>query len=316
MNIQGKRILVTGGNGFLGSHVVRALRNHGCLNIYFPRSAEYDLRSQHDVRAMMAYIQPDVVIHLAALVGGIGANMKAPGAFFYDNIIMGVELMEQARRIGVEKFVQIGTTCSYPKFAPKPFKETDIWLGYPEETNAPYGIAKKVLLVQAQAYRQQYGFNVIYLIPTNLYGPHDDFDLEHAHIVPATINKIVSNPTGEVDIWGSGVATRDFLYAADAAEGIVMATERYDSPEPVNLGSGAEVSIKEITDKLAELTGFTGKRVWDKTKPDGQPYRVLDVTRAKEFGWTAKTTLTEGLKETIKWYRENLLDNAPRNVVR
>ncbi len=303
---QNRRVMVTGGGGFLGRRVVAKLQERGATEIFVPRSAEYDLREKDDINRALRDAQPDMVIHLAAVVGGIGANRENPGKFFYDNAIMGIQLIEQARQHGVEKFVTIGTVCSYPKFAPVPFREDDLWDGYPEETNAPYGIAKKALLVQSQAYREQYGFNAIFLLPVNLYGPGDNFDPASSHVIPALIKKCVeARDAGApaIEVWGTGSASREFLYVDDAAEGIVLAAERYDGAEPVNLGTGQEISIRDLVELIARLTGFTGEIVWDTSKPDGQPRRCLDVTRAKElFGFEARTPFEEGLRQTIAWY--------------
>jgi len=305
-----KRILVTGGAGFLGSFVVEKLEARGCKNIFVPRSKDYDLVEMNAVKRLYSDAKPDIVIHLAARVGGIGANRANPGRFFHDNLMMGVQMMEVGRQTGIEKFVAVGTVCAYPKFAPVPFHEKDLWNGYPEETNAPYGLAKKMLLVQAQAYREQYGFDAIYLLPTNIYGPRDNFDPESSHVIPALIRKCVdaSPPTSNlqpptVTVWGSGKPTREFLYVEDAAEGILLAAEKYNKPDPVNLGAGFEISIKDLVDLIVKLTGFRGMITWDSTKPDGQPRRMLDVTKAeKEFGFKAKTKFEEGLKKTIEWY--------------
>jgi GDP-L-fucose synthase len=306
-----KRVVVTGGGGFLGSYVLEALKERGCRNPFVPRSREYDLRREPDIVRLLERTRPDIVLHLAAVVGGIGANRENPGRFFYENLMMGVQLIEQARRYDVRKFVTVGTVCSYPKLAPVPFREEDVWNGYPEETNAPYGLAKKMLLVQGQAYRQQYGFNSIYLLPVNLYGPGDNFDPASSHVIPALIKKCVEaveTGSGSVEVWGTGLATREFLYAADAAEGIVLAAERFDGDEPVNLGAGVEISIKDLVELIARLTGFEGKIVWDPSKPDGQPRRRLDTTRAEEhFGFKARTGFDVGLKQTIEWYRQSLL---------
>jgi GDP-L-fucose synthase len=303
----GKRVTVTGGLGFLGRHVVRLLEPLAAEVSAFS-SADYNLTRQADIARMYEDQRPDVVIHLAARVGGIGANRDNPGSFFYENAIMGIELMEQARRNGVAKFVQVGTVCAYPKFAPIPFSEDDIWDGYPEETNAPYGLAKKMLLVQAQAYRQQYEFNAIYLLPVNLYGPGDNIDLHNSHVIPAMIRKCIEAREANADsveVWGTGTPTREFLYVEDAARGIVLAAERYDKPEPVNLGSSNEISIKELVELIVDLTGFKGKVAWDRTKPDGQPRRKLNVERAKkEFGFQSETPFRVGLGETIRWYQE------------
>jgi len=303
---QNRRVMVTGGGGFLGRRVVAKLQERGATEIFVPRSAEYDLREKDDINRALRDAQPDMVIHLAAVVGGIGANRENPGKFFYDNAIMGIQLIEQARQHGVEKFVTIGTVCSYPKFAPVPFREDDLWDGYPEETNAPYGIAKKALLVQSQAYREQYGFNAIFLLPVNLYGPGDNFDPASSHVIPALIKKCVeARDAGApaIEVWGTGSASREFLYVDDAAEGIVLAAERYDGAEPVNLGTGQEISIRDLVELIARLTGFTGEIVWDTSKPDGQPRRCLDVSRAKElFGFEAQTPFEEGLRQTIAWY--------------
>jgi GDP-L-fucose synthase len=305
--LETKRILVTGGSGFLGRHVVAALERRGCRHLFAPRKAQYDLTREDDVRRAFAEVRPDVVIHLAAVVGGIGANRTSPGRFFYDNVMMGALTMEHARRSGVEKFVGVGTICAYPKHASVPFREADLWNGYPEETNAPYGIAKKMLLVQGQAYRDQYGFDAIHLLPVNLYGPHDNFDPASSHVIPALIRKFleaVERGAGEVVCWGTGTATREFLYVEDCAEAIALATERYDGREPVNVGAGFEISIRKLAELIAEKTGFKGMLVFDSTKPDGQPRRSLDVTRAREaFGFQATTEFDEGLTRTIQWYR-------------
>ncbi len=306
MELKDRKILVTGGNGFLGRRVVAALAAHGVsgTTIFAPRSTEVDLLKKEDCAKAVA--GQDVVIHLAAVVGGIGANREHPGKFFYENLMMGVQLMEAARLAGVKKFVAVGTVCAYPKFTPVPFKEDDIWNGYPEETNAPYGLAKKMLLVQAQAYRQEYGFDAIYLLPVNLYGPGDNFDPASSHVIPALIKKIYdAKKAGApfIEAWGTGSASREFLYVDDAAEGIVLATEKYEKPEPVNLGSGMEIAIKDLTETICRLMEYKGEIRWDATKPDGQPRRALDVSRAKEeFGFRAKVTLEEGLKNAIHWY--------------
>jgi GDP-L-fucose synthase len=303
-----RRVMVTGGAGFLGRAVVGRLEAAGVGpgSIFVPRSADHDLRSLGGVRDALADGRPDIVIHLAAVVGGIGANRENPGRFFHDNATMGIHLMEEARLAGVSKFVQIGTVCSYPKFTPVPFHEDAIWDGYPEETNAPYGLAKKMLLVQGQAYRQQYGFNVIHLIPVNLYGPGDNFDPASSHVIPALIKKCVDarqSGADHIDVWGTGSASREFLYVDDAAEGIVLATERYDDPEPVNLGVGREITIRDLVTLIVELTGFRGDVHWDTSKPDGQPRRALDTTRARDrFGFEARTSFQDGLRRTIDWY--------------
>jgi GDP-L-fucose synthase len=337
--LSNKRITVTGGAGFLGSFVIKKLKERGCKDIFVPRSKDYDLVENEACRRLYQDAKPDIVVHLAAKVGGIGANRSNPGKYFYDNLIMGVQMIEMGRQMGIEKFVAIGTICAYPKFTPIPFKEEDLWNGYPEETNAPYGLAKKMLLVQAQAYRQQYGFNVIYLLPVNLYGPGDNFDLESSHVIPALIRKCVeaknaeaeakikvevsqsrsifsqpqpkpqpifSKPRPSITVWGTGKPTREFLYVEDAAEGIVLATERYNSPDPVNLGSGYEISTNDLVELIASLTNFKGSIIWDISKPDGQPRRKLDTSRAeKEFGFKAKTPFEEGLQKTIDWYIKN-----------
>ena len=304
----GRRVMVTGGGGFLGQAVVRRLEAAGAEHIFVPRSREYDLRTVDGVAAALADGRPGVLIHLAAVVGGIGANRDNPGRFFYENAVMGIELMEQARRAGVEKFVQIGTVCSYPKFTPVPFKEDDLWDGYPEETNAPYGMAKKMLLIQGQAYRQQYGFNVIHLLPVNLYGPGDNFEPASSHVIPALIKKCIdAREAGadHIEVWGTGSASREFLYVDDAAEGIVLGAERYDGADPVNLGVGHEITIRELVELIARLTGFGGELRWDRTKPDGQPRRALDTSRARErFGFQATTTFDDGLRRTIDWYEQ------------
>jgi len=310
----GKRVVVTGGAGFLGSYVVEKLGERGCKEIFVPRSKQYDLREKEAIIRMYEDFKPDIVIHLAAVVGGIGANRKNPGKFFYDNAIMGIQLIEYARRYGVEKFVCVGTVCAYPKYTPVPFKEDDLWNGYPEETNAPYGLAKKMLLVQLQAYRQQYGFNGIYLLPANLYGPRDNFDPETSHVIPALIKKCVdAKRKGEkkIVVWGSGEPSREFLYVEDAAEGILLAAEKYNGPEPVNLGTGKEIKIKELVRLIMELTGFDGEVEWDRTKPDGQPRRCLDTSRAKRaFGFEAKTDLRDGLRRTIEYYEKIVAPNG------
>ncbi|NJD69898.1 MAG: GDP-fucose synthetase [Candidatus Methylomirabilota bacterium] len=306
-NLQGKRILVTGGAGFLGSQVVQKLKARGCGELCIPRSAQYDLTNEQKIIEVLRSFEPDIIIHLAAIVGGIGANRERPGEFFYKNLMMGVQLMEQARLQGVEKFVALGTICAYPKFTAIPFREEDLWDGYPEETNAPYGLAKKMLLVQAQAYREQYGFNAIYLLPVNLYGPGDNFDPASSHVIPALIKKCcdaINNGDAEIVVWGTGKATREFLYVEDAAEGIVLATERYDKPDPINLGAGFEISIYDLVYLIAKLTGFTGVITWDTDKPDGQPRRCLDTSKAEQgFGFKAKTPFEVGLRKTIEWYR-------------
>lgn len=306
---QSRRVCVTGGAGFLGSFVTEKLRQRGAREIFIPRYPEYDLVQPQDVERVLDDSRPDVIIHLAAHVGGIGANRLHPAEFFYDNLMMGVQLMHQAWKRGVEKFVAIGTVCAYPKYTPVPFREEDLWNGYPEETNAPYGLAKKMLLVQAQAYRQQYGFNAIFLLPVNLYGPRDNFDLESSHVIPALIRKCIeAQESGQktVQVWGDGSPTREFLYVEDAAEGILLATERYNGPEPVNLGSGFEISIRDLAELIRRLTGFEGELVWDTSKPNGQPRRALDISRAeKYFGFRAKTNFEEGLRRTIEWYRQH-----------
>jgi GDP-L-fucose synthase len=309
IDLRQKRVLVTGGGGFLGRHVVEAMRKRGCASLAAPRKADYDLTHEADARRMYADLKPQVVIHLAAVVGGIGANRQSPGRFFYENVMMGAMVMEQARVAGVEKFVGVGTICAYPKLAPIPFLERDLWNGYPEETNAPYGIAKKMLLVQGQAYRDQYGFNAIHLLPVNLYGPHDNFDPSSSHVIPALVRKsfeAVETGAGEVVCWGTGNATREFLFVEDCAEAIALATEKYDRPEPVNIGAGFEISIRELAERIACLCGFTGRLVFDRTKPDGQPRRCLDVSRAKNaFGFSAPTGFDEGLRRTVEWYRQH-----------
>ena len=301
-----KRVLVTGGAGFLGSFVVDKLNQRRCRHVFVPRSKDYDLRDRDSVIRVYTDAKAQFVIHLAAVVGGIGANRANPGKFYYDNAIMGLELMEYGRQFGVEKFVALGTICAYPKFTPVPFKEEDLWNGYPEETNAPYGLAKKMMLVQAQAYRAQYGFNAIFLLPVNLYGPGDNFDPETSHVIPAMIRKFVEakkSRNSEVILWGDGSPTREFLYVEDAAEGIVLAAERYNGEEPVNLGSGQELSIRDLANIIAEEVGFIGKIVWDSTKPNGQPRRCLDTTRAREwFQFEAETPFRQGLRKTIAWH--------------
>jgi GDP-L-fucose synthase len=307
LSLRGKRITVTGGAGFLGSHVVRRLAEQGA-DVCAPRSRDFDLVSGDAVRRLYREKQPEIVIHLAARVGGIGANRDNPGRFFYDNLMMGAQLMEEGRRSGIDKFVAIGTVCAYPKYTPVPFRENDLWNGYPEETNAAYGLAKKMLLVQAQAYREQYGFQAIYLLPVNLYGPGDNFDPSTSHVIPALIKKCVEaadQGVPEVEVWGTGNASREFLYVDDCARAIVAATERYEDVTPVNLGTGREVTIRDLVAIIARLTGFRGSIHWDTSKPDGQPRRCLDISRAeKEFGFRASTSLEAGLSRTVEWYRD------------
>jgi GDP-L-fucose synthase len=304
-----KRVVVTGGAGFLGSFVTEKLRQRGAKEIFIPKIEDFDFVQLKDIHRMLDEARPDLIIHLAALAGGIGANRARPAEFYYVNMMMGVQLMHEAWRYGVQKFLALGTICAYPKFTPVPFKEENLWDGYPEETNAPYGLAKKMLLVQAQAYREQYGFNAIYLLPVNLYGPRDNFDLETSHVIPALIRKCLeAQDRGEdrVVLWGDGSPTREFLYVEDAAEGILLAAERYNGSEPVNLGSGMEIRIKDLAETISRLTGFGGKLVWDTTKPNGQPRRVLDTSRAEQFfGFRAQTPFEEGLRRTIEWYREH-----------
>ncbi len=305
-----QRFVITGGAGFLGSHVTRKLRERGGEHIFVPKSAEYNLVKEEAVVRLFKETQPDIIVHLAAVVGGIGANRENPGRFFFENIMMGAQLMEQARLSRVKKFVAIGTICSYPKHTSVPFKEENLWDGYPEETNAPYGLAKKMLLVQSQAYRQQYGLNSIFLLPVNLYGPGDNFDPASSHVIPALIKKCVDamqNHEEEIVVWGTGKATREFLYVEDCAEAILLATEKYNRPDPVNIGAGFEISIKDLAELIQELTGFKGRIVWDPSKPDGQPRRMLDTSRAfQEFGFKAKTQFREGMKKTIEWYRKQV----------
>ena len=301
-----KRIILTGGAGFLGRVVEKKLSERGCGSVFIPHIEDYDLRDPGNIRRMYKDAGADIVIHLAAVVGGIGANRENPGSFFYDNLVMGVHLMEEARKNLIEKFVAIGTICAYPKYSPVPFKEEDLWNGYPEETNAPYGLAKKMLLVQSQAYRQQYGFNSIFLLPVNLYGAGDNFDPKSSHVIPAIIKKFYEakiNNEKKVIVWGTGSATREFLYVEDCAEAIVLAAEKYDKPDPVNIGAGFEISIKGLAYKIKDIVEYNGEVVWDTTKPDGQPRRCLDTTKAEaEFGFKAKTSFDEGLKKTINWY--------------
>ena len=313
-----KRVVVTGGSGFLGSYVVEALAARGAERVFVPRRRDYDLCELANIRRLLQDTKPDVVIHLAARVGGIGANREHPAEFFYDNLMMGVPLLHESWLAGVSKFVALGTICCYPKHTPIPFHETNVWDGYPEETNAPYGLAKKMLLVQSQAYRQQYGFNSVFLMPVNLYGPRDNFDPSSSHVIPALIRKCLEaqeHGDDEIVVWGDGTPTREFLYVEDAAEGIVLAAERYNESDAVNLGSSSEISIKELVDLIARLTGFDGRITWDETKPNGQPRRCLDTTRARAaFGFEARTNFAVGLDRTIQWYREGLLasDTQPR----
>lgn len=305
--MKSKRILITGGAGFLGSYVVRNLKEKGYGDIFVPRSKDYNIVQIEAVKKLYRDVNPDIVIHLAGRVGGIGINREKPGEFFYDNLIMGVQMMEIGRQLGIEKFVNLGTVCCYPKFTPVPFKEEDLWNGYPEETNAPYGLAKKMLLVQSEAYRRQYGLNSIFLLLVNLYGPGDNFGPEISHVIPALIKKCldaIREEKDEIVVWGTGNATREFLYVEDAAEGIVLATERYNKSEPVNIGAGFEISIKDLVSLIVELTAFRGRVRWDNAKPDGQPRRSLDTTKAYEaFGFKAKIPFKEGLKRTVEYYR-------------
>jgi GDP-L-fucose synthase len=302
-----KRVCVTGGAGFLGSFLVPELESRGAAHIFVPRAQDYDLRERDGIRRCLADSRPDVIIHLAAVVGGIGANMANPGRFFYENLMMGTQLIEESRKAGVGKFVAIGTICAYPKFTPVPFREEELWNGYPEETNAPYGLAKKMMLVQLQAYRQQYGMDGIFLLPVNLYGPRDNFDLETSHVIPAMIHKMVAgrDEGAPVVLWGDGSPTREFLYVEDAARGIISAAERYDGPEPVNLGSAMEISIADLAGLVAKHVGYTGPIEWDTSKPNGQPRRKLDVSRAAEyFGWRAEVDFDEGVERTVRWWEE------------
>lgn len=307
---QDRRVCITGGAGFLGSHIVQKLEQIGAGHIFVPRSDEYDLVQQDAVQQLLSDSRPDVIIHLAARVGGIGANRAHPAEFFYENLMMGVQLLHESWKTGVEKFVAIGTVCAYPKFTPVPFTEENLWYGYPEETNAPYGLAKKMLLVQSQAYRQQYGFNSIFLLPVNLYGPGDNFDLETSHVIPALIRKCLEakkRSDNEIVAWGDGSPTREFLYVKDAADGILLAAERFNGSEPVNLGSGFEISIKDLLETIARYTNFNGRITWDTSKPNGQPRRALNIDRAwKEFGFKATTDFEIGLRKTVEWYQQNL----------
>jgi len=318
MDLRDKRIVVTGGAGFLGSYLVDRLRDRGCRNVFVPTHGDFDLTHLVSIDELFQEHRPEVLFHLAAAVGGIGANRSNPGRFFYENAIMGIQLIEAARRYKTEKTIILGTICAYPKFTPIPFREDELWDGYPEETNAAYGLAKKMLLVQSQAYRQQYGMNSIFLLPVNLYGPRDNFDLESSHVIPALIRKCaeaLDRDRAEIVLWGDGSPTREFLYVEDAAEGIVAAAERYDSPEPVNLGSGMEISIRDLAQKIAELVGFRGRIEWDTAQPNGQPRRRLDVSRAeKEFGFRAKTSFDEGLRRTIVWYLADRSAKRPSTV--
>ncbi len=309
IDLKNKKVIVTGGAGFLGNFVIKKLEERNCKDIFVPNIEEYDLRNLEVIRKMYRDADADIVMHLAAVVGGIGANRENPGSFFYDNLIMGIQLIEEARHASIEKFLALGTICAYPKFTEVPFREENIWEGYPEETNAPYGLAKKMLLVQSQAYRQQYGFNSIFLLPVNLYGPGDNFDPKSSHVIPALIKKFYEARLAgksEVEVWGTGKATREFLYVEDCAEALVLATEKYDKPDPINIGAGFEISIKDLATKIKDIIGFEGKIVWDTSKPDGQPRRSLDTAKAqKEFGFKAKVDFDEGLKSTIEWYIKN-----------
>jgi len=309
---ENQKVIVTGGDGFLGKCVIAELKERGCHDIFVPLRKDYDLVKLEDIKRLLKDFPSDMIIHLAAVVGGIGANSENPGQYFYDNLIMGIQLIDQARLNKIAKFVAIGTICAYPKFTEVPFKEKDLWSGYPEETNAPYGLAKKMLLVQSQAYRQQYGFNSIFLLPVNLYGPNDNFSLETSHVIPALIRKCCDAKKKRekiINVWGTGHPTREFLYVDDAAEGIVLAAEKYNKPDPINIGSGFEIAIKDLAEMIVKITGFDGAIEWDTSKPDGQPKRRLDVSRAEnEFGFTAKTNFEEGLKKTIEWYGSHLDD--------
>ncbi len=308
-----RRVCVTGGRGFLGSYIIQKLGERGAKDIFVPEYPDYDLVQRDSILRMLDEAKPDLIIHLAANVGGIGANRARPAEFYYDNLMMGAQLIHESWKQGVEKFVALGTVCAYPKFTPVPFSEEDLWNGYPEETNAPYGLAKKMMLVQSQSYREQYGYNSIFLLPVNLYGPRDNFNLETSHVIPALIRKCLeaeARGDKEVVVWGDGSPTREFLYVEDAAEGILLAAEHYNRSDPVNLGSGMEVSIKDLVELIARLTGFSGKLVWDTSKPNGQPRRLLDTEKAEEyFGFRAQTTFEEGLRQTIEWYRESQLNS-------
>ncbi|MDZ4168054.1 MAG: GDP-L-fucose synthase [Coriobacteriia bacterium] len=306
--LAGARICVTGGAGFLGSFVLEELERHGARDVFVPEYPEYDLVKREDILRMLADSRPDVIIHLAAVVGGIGANMTNPGKYFFENAMMGIQLIEEARLAGVSKFVALGTICAYPKFAPIPFREEDLWAGYPEETNAPYGLAKKMMLVQCQAYRQQYGFNGVFLLPVNLYGPRDNFNLESSHVIPAMIRKMIAarDASETVVLWGDGSPTREFLFVEDCARAIVLAAEKYDGEEPVNLGAGWEISMKDLAATIAEAVGYEGEIIWDTSKPNGQPRRKLDTARARElFGFEAEVTFAEGVRRTVEWWEAN-----------
>ena len=308
LDIAKSKIIVTGGAGFLGSHVVQEFQRHGAKDVIIPEYPAADLRERDSVRQLLESTKPDLIVHLAASVGGIGANRASPGTFFYDNMVMGLHILEEARRIGTKKVVVAGTICAYRKFAPIPFREDDLWNGYPEETNAPYGIAKKALLVMAQSYRRQFGCNFVMLFPVNLYGPGDNFDLQSSHVIPAMIRKFheaIQRGQNQVTLWGDGTPTREFLFVEDAARGFAMAAERYDDPDPVNLGAGFEISMRELAEKIAKLMGFQGQLIWDPQMPNGQPRRMLDTQRAKErFGFAAQVSFDEGLRKTIDWYRQ------------